>query len=113
MAFHGMAAVVVDVVDIVETIDARGGETERHKDDDTPHEAVTLEDGATEEGGQEHEGVLNPLLRPDEFHEGGRRPRLFYILHKRSSCLLISVTIFINIHANGSVMAVQTRNVGQ
>ena len=56
-----MSSVGLNIDDVVETIDGRRRKAERHPRDGTCAELIDIEDGSTEEDGDEDEEVFDPL----------------------------------------------------
>ena len=71
LALYGVAAVGLDVDEVVEAIDAAGGEAEGQKREEGRDEALRVEQTTPEEQRQEDEEVLDPLLGSDEAEERG------------------------------------------
>ena len=64
-----MAAVALGIDDIVAGIDGRRQQAERERREHRAAQSLGIADGLTEDQRQQHEAVLDPLLRPRELEQ--------------------------------------------
>ena len=113
VALLGMPAIVGNVVDVVETIDARRGKAEGEKRHEPLRERANVEERATEDYRGEDEEVFYPLHGAEQERQRLGMSHCVHFVCESMIFLAIQSTILLSTHANGSVATTQARNVGQ